>query len=166
MTVEPAVPAPAPEAGRDAQGRFAKGYRGGPGNPYARRVAALRTALLDMVSAADMRIIALRLRLQAQAGDLPSIKLLLLYALGKPAEQTDPDTLDVNEWQTYQDGLVRPEEVTALMQRLPPELVVGLVRILLPCLGHAFRQQFLLHLGLCPETADEGGAGEADGSDG
>jgi hypothetical protein len=25
---------------------------------------------------------------------------------------------------------------------------VGLVRILLPCLGHAFRQQFLLHLGI------------------
>jgi hypothetical protein len=147
ITVETTVPATAPDAGRNAQGRFVKGYRGGPGNPYARRVAALRTAILDTVSEADMRGIALRLRLQAQAGDLASIKLLLLYALGKPSEQADPDTLDVQEWQTYQHRLIRPEDVTALMQRLPPELVVGLVRILLPCLGHAFRQQFLHHLG-------------------
>jgi hypothetical protein len=102
-----------------------------------------------------MRGIAVRLRLQAQAGDLASIKLLLLYALGKPADVVDPDTLDVQEWQTYRHNMVRPEDVTALMQRLPPELVVGLIRILLPYLGHAFRQQFLLHLGACPEAGEE-----------
>jgi hypothetical protein len=165
ITVEPTVSMPTPEAGRNAQGRFVKGYRGGPGNPFARRIAALRTAILDTVSEADIRSIVLRLRLQAQAGDLASIKLLLLYALGKPSEQVDPDTLDAQEWQTYQHGLVRPEEVTALMHRLPPELVVGLVRILLPCLGHAFRQQFLHHLGIgeMDETAGDGESQTAGG---
>jgi hypothetical protein len=87
--------------------------------------------------------------------------LLLLYALGKPADVVDPDTLDVQEWQTCRHNMVRAEEVTALMQRLPPELVVGLVRILLPCLGHAFRRQFLLHLGACPETGEEAGGDSA-----
>ena len=34
---------------RDARGRFAPGNQGGPGNPFARRVAALRQSLLDAV---------------------------------------------------------------------------------------------------------------------
>ena len=32
-----------PDNGRDANGKFAKGNAGGPGNPYNRRVAELRT---------------------------------------------------------------------------------------------------------------------------
>ena len=35
--------APAGDNGRDARGRFAPGNAGGPGNPFARRVAELRT---------------------------------------------------------------------------------------------------------------------------
>src|SRR5438067_2077329 len=38
---------------RDADGRFVKGNRGGPGNPFARRVAELRRELLEAVSADD-----------------------------------------------------------------------------------------------------------------
>jgi len=33
--------------GRDTMGRFAPGNSGGPGNPFARKVASLRQALLD-----------------------------------------------------------------------------------------------------------------------
>ena len=40
--------------GRDGQGRFAKGNKGGPGNPFARRVAALRQAVLDCVTEQDL----------------------------------------------------------------------------------------------------------------
>src|SRR5207248_10793741 len=43
-------PAAGGHEGRDARGRFAPGNPGGPGNPFARRVAELRTALLDMVT--------------------------------------------------------------------------------------------------------------------
>jgi hypothetical protein len=155
ITVETTVPPPAPETGRNAQGRFVKGYRGGPGNPFARRVAALRAALLEVVSEKDIRSIAHRLLLQAQSGDLAAVKLLFVYALGKPAEVVDPDTLDVKEWQMYQHSLVRPEEMTGLLQRLPPEMVVVLARVVLPCLGQTFRQQFLQQLGACPEVAEE-----------
>jgi hypothetical protein len=45
--------------GRTPRGQFAKGNPGGPGNPYARRTAALRSALLDAVTEADIRAVAL-----------------------------------------------------------------------------------------------------------
>ena len=41
---------PVLDIGRDVQGRFRPGNPGGPGNPFARKVAALRKALLDSVS--------------------------------------------------------------------------------------------------------------------
>ena len=41
--------------GRDALGRFGPGNAGGPGNPHARKVAQLRTALLRSVKASDLR---------------------------------------------------------------------------------------------------------------
>ena len=39
-------PPPAARDGREANGRFAKFNKGGPGNPYARQTAALRKALV------------------------------------------------------------------------------------------------------------------------
>ena len=47
--------------GRDARGRFAKGNAGGPGNPHARKVAQLRSALLRAVSAGDLRAVVKKL---------------------------------------------------------------------------------------------------------
>jgi hypothetical protein len=35
---------------RQSNGRFAKGNRGGPGNPFARKTAQLRQALVDAVT--------------------------------------------------------------------------------------------------------------------
>jgi hypothetical protein len=61
---------------RDAKGRFAKGNPGGPGNPFARKTAALRQALLETVREKDIQEIAYILLLNTKAGDLASIKLL------------------------------------------------------------------------------------------
>ena len=44
-------------ADRDASGKFAQGNPGGPGNPHAKRVGELRTALLDAVTPEDMRAV-------------------------------------------------------------------------------------------------------------
>ena len=41
-------------AGHEANGRFARGNPGGPGNPFARRVAALRKVIIDNVSEEDL----------------------------------------------------------------------------------------------------------------
>jgi len=42
--------APSAAAGRDSADRFTKGNKGGPGNPFARQVAALRSALLSAIT--------------------------------------------------------------------------------------------------------------------
>ncbi len=68
--------------GRDAGGRFAKGNPGGPGNPHARRVAELRSALLSAISTDDLLAVVKALVKKAQEGDVPATKLLLDRLLG------------------------------------------------------------------------------------
>src|SRR5262245_45139574 len=62
---------------RDSRGRFGPKNPGGPGNPFARQVAALRQALLDAVTAADMQTVARKLIELAAAGNVPAARLLL-----------------------------------------------------------------------------------------
>lgn len=83
--------------GRTAAGRFAPGNAGGPGNPFARRVASLRRAMLDAVSEADMAAIAAALVDKAKAGDVAAVKVLLPYLVGPVAPVVDPDRLDEHE---------------------------------------------------------------------
>lgn len=83
--------------GRDSRGRFGKGNPGGPGNPYARRVAALRSALLEEVTPERLRKIARKLADEAERGDFAAAKLLFSYTVGKPPEAPDPDRLDLDE---------------------------------------------------------------------
>src|SRR6516162_8761190 len=47
--------------GRDAQGRFAPGNAGGPGNPFARRTAELRREFLAEATGEDLRAVCRRL---------------------------------------------------------------------------------------------------------
>jgi hypothetical protein len=89
---------PGAEGKRDSHGRFAKGNGGGPGNPFARQVAALRSALVAAVTPEDIGAVAQELLRQAKEGNLAAAKLLLSYTLGKPAATVDPDTLDLHEW--------------------------------------------------------------------
>src|SRR5262249_48825929 len=86
---KPANPNPAPTEGHDACGRFAKGNPGGPGNPYPRRVAALRQALLDCIMEEDIIAVAKAVIEEAKAGNMPAAKLLFQYVLGKPSSATD-----------------------------------------------------------------------------
>src|SRR5262245_48271557 len=86
----------AADGGRDTRGRFAKGNRGGPGNPYARQVALLRKTLVNFVTEDDMKHIAFVLKMKAESGDIAAIKLLFQYILGKPTESVDPDRLDID----------------------------------------------------------------------
>ena len=47
--------------GGAGKGRFTMGNKGGPGNPFARKVAALRQALLDSITPEDIQGVAARL---------------------------------------------------------------------------------------------------------
>ena len=74
--------------GRDASGRFLPGNPGGTGNPHAKKVGKLRSALLAAVSQADMRAIVKRLVQDAKGGDAAAARLILDRCLG-PAEAVD-----------------------------------------------------------------------------
>src|SRR4051794_4887920 len=78
------------EAGRDARGRFCKGNPGGPGNPFARRVAELRQVLLDRVDEDRLEALVDKLLEVALAGDVAALKLVLAYTLGRPAPRGRP----------------------------------------------------------------------------
>ncbi len=96
----PAPPQP-PDARRAPDGRFAEGNAGGPGNPFARQVAALRAGLLARLTPQDLGDVADALLRQARDGNVAAAKLLLSYAVGKPAAAVDPDTLDLHEFGLY-----------------------------------------------------------------
>ncbi len=72
--------------GRDGTGRFLPGNRGGPGNPHARQVAALRSALLATVTASDLREMTTKLIALAKSGNVMAIKEVYDRTLGKPVE--------------------------------------------------------------------------------
>ena len=75
-----------PNGGRDANGRFAPGNKGGPGNPEAARVARIRSALLRAANLKDVRAIIKSLIEQAKGGDVAAAKLLFDRILGRPIE--------------------------------------------------------------------------------
>ena len=83
--------------GRDSNGRFAPGWRGGPGNPHARKVAKLRSALLATVTEDDMKAVTLKLVAMARDGNLPAIKEMFERVLGKPIEADLMERLDALE---------------------------------------------------------------------
>jgi hypothetical protein len=127
------------DSGRNAQGRFAKGNLGGPGNPFARKVAALQAALIGSVTEEDMRSIAEQLVVSARMGDLGAVKLLFQYVLGKPAAAVDPDTLDLQELELYRRG-PSPQEVQEVScGRLPADAVAEVLRVAMPCAGAGFQ---------------------------
>jgi len=83
-----------PNKGRSSRGRFTKGNSGGPGNPYAKKVAGLRSALLSAVTQEDMKAIARVLVEQAKSGDIAAVRELLMRVLGRPLEADILDRLD------------------------------------------------------------------------
>ena len=83
--------------GRKTNGQFAKGNPGGPGNPYARRVAKLRSTMIEVVGDKGIEQIVRTLIKAANGGDVAAAKLLLSYTLGRPVETIHPDALDIHE---------------------------------------------------------------------
>jgi hypothetical protein len=98
-TVLPWSPSETGSNGHGADGRFIPGNKCSTGSPFARRMGALRSAALEELKADDVRALVRRLPTQALSGDVPAATLLPRYALGRPPEAIDPDTVDLDEWQ-------------------------------------------------------------------
>jgi hypothetical protein len=106
--------------GRAANGRFIKGNKCGRGNPFARKLAAMRQAFLDAISEDDLKAVARRLLLRAEAGDTTAAKVLLAYVIGKPAKATNPDSLDAEEWASIDSWPTQARVLRALLDGCHP----------------------------------------------
>jgi hypothetical protein len=84
------APTPNGGNGRDANGRWAKGNGGGPGNPLSRKVQAIRVALVSAITAADIKAVVQRLVQKAKDGDVAAAKVVFDRACG-PAQALDFD---------------------------------------------------------------------------
>ncbi len=139
----PPGPGAKPQAthgGRDRHGRFAEGNAGGPGNPFARQVAALRVALLRAVTEQDLDDVARELVRQAKEGNLAAARLLLSYTLGKPAPAVDPDTLDAQEWEGYRRVPDPGPEAAAMIGRMPLETACEMARVVRPGMAQTWKR--------------------------
>jgi hypothetical protein len=128
---------------RDKAGRWAACNPGGPGNPFARRTAQLRKALCEAVSAEEMAALGRVLLQKATEGDMAAAKLLLAYAVGRPADVVNPDTLDFQEWQHFQQVPASPGVVHQILNCLPTEFACQLIRILLPNTEFQIKEKFI-----------------------
>src|ERR1043165_529342 len=128
-------PNPTGASERDAKGRFQKGNRGGPGNPFARQTAKLRQAALNAVSEEDIQEVIAILKAKAKEGDVAAIKLLLSYSVGKPATAADPDTLDQHEMHTIINNHASSlQSVMDVVQAMPVDALLIMLRAMLPAL--------------------------------
>lgn len=125
---EPVKPSGDGDAGRGANGRFAHGNRGGKGNPFARRVAALRSALFAELTEEKLAKLAANLCDRAMKGDMAAAKLLLLYAIGKPADTVDPDRLDLDEFKLLEENPTQSETARAALDGLAATIAAHIVR--------------------------------------
>ena len=69
---------------RGEDGRFLPGNAGGPGNPYARKVAALRGSLINAVTHEDIEAIIHSQVEKAKQGDTVAAKFIVDRILGQP----------------------------------------------------------------------------------
>ena len=72
--------------GHDEQGRFTRGNSCARGNPFAKKVARLRSALLQAITPADVRAIIKKVIKRARGGDLAAAKEVFDRAVGRPVE--------------------------------------------------------------------------------
>jgi hypothetical protein len=78
--------------------------------------------------------LAVQLLAQAKSGDLAAVKLLFVYAIGRPTEAVDPDTLDLEEWQLFQRTPAPVEDVRKVVNGLSSHLACILLRGIVPAM--------------------------------
>ena len=71
--------------GRDRNGRFAIGNRGGRGNPYLRRAARIKAAVFRVVDPKDVEVMVRVQVAKAKDGDRAAAEFVLDRLIGKPA---------------------------------------------------------------------------------
>jgi hypothetical protein len=79
--------------GRAANGTYVQGCKPGPGNPYAKRCAALKAQLLTVAETRLPKVIG-ALFDKAESGDTAAIEIVLKHTLGRPSPAIDVDRVN------------------------------------------------------------------------
>jgi hypothetical protein len=117
---------------RDGQGKFAKGNAGGPGNPFARQTAALRSAILRFMTPEKIEELVKVMFEQALQGDMRAAKLILSYSVGQPRPAVDPDRLDVDEVDLFGKQARTPEEFDRILYSPTARMMCMLLQTMVP----------------------------------
>jgi hypothetical protein len=125
------------KAGRGPDGKFAPGNHLGRGNPFARKCAELRKALLNAVTAQDIAEIVAKLLEKAKAGDAAAARVLFSYTMGKPAPVVDPDTINQQELQTLATNREDCDAAMRVVQLPPVELTLAMLHEAIPYMDRA-----------------------------
>ncbi|MFO0968992.1 MAG: hypothetical protein U0793_25855 [Gemmataceae bacterium] len=121
-------------AGLEYRERFSRTGTAAPGNPYNRRVALLKRALLDAVTPEDVQEIGKRLVAEARDGDVAAARVLFTYVLPKHVE---PDRLDINEWDGYREESKIFPEMMPILKSPESDWVLSMVRDMRPAVTNA-----------------------------
>jgi hypothetical protein len=121
-------------SGRAADGKFAAGNKCAKGNPFGRRLAAMRQAVLDAVSEDDVRAIMAALVGQAKGGDVAAARVVLQYAVGKPAAAVEPDRVEIEEWRLREQGAVSYDSFMTTFGQTTAAMANNLVGTMQPAL--------------------------------
>jgi hypothetical protein len=152
-----------PTEGRGSDGKFAKGNAGGPGNPFARQTAALRSAILRFMTPEKIEELVEVIYEQALQGDMRAAKLILSYSVGQPRPAVDPDRLDVEEMDLFGKQARTPEEFDKILYSPTARMMCMLLQTMVP----GFEKEALGKLAAGIQQMDErdkmtaGGAGQA-----
>jgi hypothetical protein len=82
----------------------------------------------------------------AKIGDLAAAKLVLLYAVGRPKDPVDPDTLEEQEWQRCRQAGVPLDELGGVLHRFPAPVACDLLREVWQAVTARLTQQLLVGL--------------------
>ena len=122
------IPSPTASDGRALGGRFGVGNKFSLGNPHAKRVGQLRTALYAAIASEDLGALMRALVVNAIAGDTAAAKLVLAYSVGSPHSVEEMQLESLKEKEEKQDAfldLIPREFLNAIVRGdVPPKLVI------------------------------------------
>jgi hypothetical protein len=109
--------------GREANGRFAAGNMGGPGNPYGRRLAEIRRLVLAAATVEALQEILLVQIEKARQGDTAAARFVFQYALGTPRPMANPDRVEHEDWELRQSRPTAQEAADAHLHKPPVDMM-------------------------------------------
>jgi hypothetical protein len=151
---QPNATQPQPNNGHDAKGRFTPGNPGGPGNPFGRKVAAFRTAMIKRVTQEKFDQAVDTLTEMAIKGNAQAQKLFFTYIVGKAVQTVDPDRMDIDEWNVYRDAVPMKAEAATVMQAGDPQLQLDYLRLMRPIITEIMREEVFKMFNETPEQRE------------